>query len=482
MSNPPVLSQDLVDTLLVDVINRCRTIRSRSSVLAQAEFASENPVKLARLIGNICSELEPHLVAIRDKYPQNSNALNDIKLIDDFVREIGAQLRYIDGAIATKVPSSLPQPLERLCDKLLPGTNLMLRPQWKYNYSILLHDLGVSYRRELSQILPQSAVENLFNDFPPRFHIISFPSVERRTALLHCDLAHEIGHLIAKAYLLYEGKNRPYLLDLRRKIADRVKAEFKDRPQLIEETIESRLLDADFIRWRGFSEIISDMFAVHLFGPAALFALFQMAIADSLDFPPTKETSFYPPWRRRLRHAIATLVGTNLLPDENESDGFAVRLPVQEKVKARVDAIRAMTISNVDQVALEADWTTKIAYDSIDESIPHVETFLRQNYVNSFLDREKLYKQVYPLVERLQLKLPPNAVEVSPYDSQAADLEAILNAAWFYRIAFLERPFHEGKFDEDFQSDYEILNALTLKAIEYSHIQQNFNKWQSEAK
>lgn len=477
--HPEDLSQEIVDNLLVDVINRCRTIQSRSSLLAHSEFASENPGKLARLIGSACAELVSHLVRIRDKYLENPNVLNDIRIIDDFVREVGAQLRYVDGAIATKVPPSLPQPLEKLCQKLLPGTNLMLRPQWKYNYSILLHDLSVTYRNELSQILPASTVEVLFKDFPRNFHIISFPSVERRTALLHCDLAHEIGHLVAKAYLLFEGKNRPYLLELRRRVAERVELELRDRPLLIPETIQKYLEDADFVRWRGFSEIISDIFAIRLFGPAALFALFQMAIGDSLDFAPSKETSYYPPWRRRLRHALGTLESAHLLPVKIDPDSFHVIVEVQQKINQRVNAIRELTLLKNDEDAISRNWITRIAYDSIDEAIPHLETFLGDNYGDKFLTRGKLYSQIYPLVERLQLKLPPNAVESSPYHSRAADLEAIMNAAWFYRIAFLEHPFVEGQLDEKFQRDYQILNALTLKAIEYSHIQQLFNEWES---
>lgn len=472
----------MLDTLLVDIINRCREIQRRSVLLFHSEFASENPEKLAKLIGDICLHLADHLLLLRNKYNGDPvNVLNDIRIIDDFVRDLGANLRYVDGAMATKLPWSLPQPLERLSEKILPGTNLMLRPQWKYNYSILVSDLGELYREELDKVLSTDTVTQIFAGFPSKFHIISFPAVERRTALLHCDLGHEIGHLVAKKFLELEEQTSTYLVDLRRRIATQVESEAPGEkpPLVVHEMVQERLELAAAVRWFGLAEIISDIFAMRLLGPAALFALFQMAISDSLDLPPDEDTSFYPPWRTRLRHALRTLKKAGLVPITKGADQTPETAQVCERVQRRVDEIEDLTSRESDLRAIRHDPVVSLAYESIDSAINEVEQFLQQEYGGTFLIPEELYRDAYHLVHRLSQRIPPNAIETTSFDSRPASLVTILNAAWLYRISSLTDPFANGVLNEDFQKEYRILNRLTLKAIEFSHVQQLYKEWDS---
>jgi hypothetical protein len=477
------LSLDLLESLLVDIINRCRTIQNRSALLIHSEFASEKPEKLAKLISAICGKLMDHLVILRNKYIDDPvNILTDVRIIDDFVRELGANLRYVDGAIATKLPWSLPQPLELLSEKILPGTSLMLRPQWKYNYAILPYDLGESYREELEKLFTKEQVGHIFEGFPERFHIISFPSIERRTALLHCDLGHEIGHLVAKKFLEVEDENSAYLVDLRKGIAARVTSENSGaEPQVIQEIIQQKLELAAEVWWSGLTEIISDMFAMRLLGPAALFALFQMALGDTLDLPPTERTSFYPPWRTRLRHALHTLETVTLIPISVGDDESPETKKTREDVQQRIDEIKVLTSEDSDREAIADDWVTLLAYESIEGAIEEVERFLQNEHGGAFMVPAELYGDVYHLVQRLSYNIPPNAIEDSSFDSRPARLEIILNAAWFYRISALKNPFTGGEIDEDFQKQYRILNRLTLKAIEFSHVQQRHNEWNATA-
>jgi hypothetical protein len=472
------LSSDLLDSLIVDITNRCRAVGERSALLSHLEFASENPKKLAKLIGDISYQLPDHLVVLRHKYQRDpANVLNDIRIIDDFVRELAANLRYVDGAVATKLPWSLPQPLENLAKRILPGTNLMLRPQWKYNYSILIPDLGEGYREELRRILPQNTVDTIFTNFPTEFHIISFPSVERGTVLLHCDLAHEIGHLVARKFIEYEEETSSYLVDLQRRIAKQVKTE-SSKDKSARESIEESLELAISVRSFGLAEIISDIFAMRLLGPAALFALLQMAMGDSLDLQPNEETSFYPPWRTRLRHALRSLEKTDLLPVRTASDKSKTDSKrICKNVQNRIEQIRELTEQRSDAKVLASDGVVRLAYDSIDTTIPEVEDFLTENYGTTFLTPQQLYPDVYHLVQRLSANIPPNAIESASFKSRPAGLEVILNAAWFFRISELKNAFADGVLSENFLREYRILNRLTFKAIEFSHVQQLYKQW-----
>ena len=465
------LDLELIDNLVFGVINRCETIRKRSKSLCHSEFASDNPVKLAKLIDKICSELIDHIVILRNRYGKDPpKIILDIRLIDDFVQELGAHLRYVDGAVTTKLPWSLPRPLEKLTEEFLPQTTLMLRPQWKYNYSINAIDLGEYYKYQLQNILSENKIKKVFSDFPAGFHIISFPSIEKTNVVLHCDLGHEIGHLIVKKFMDFEYKKSAYLIELRGKISKRVKKEPDLLPLEEGAEITRQLKIAVDIRRRGLEEILSDIFAMRLLGPAALFALFEIAIGDKLDLAP-KPSSYYPPWRTRLRHSLGTLEEAKLLPTFD-------KLPVEDPTKnvaQRIKVIENIVNDKSDQKAIKEDWLTKLAYDSVDEAIPHFREFLRENYNNKFITHCDLYEQVYDLLDRLRKRITPNATNSFP-NEEPAKFQSILNAAWFYRISDLTDLFPDNKLNKHYEEDFRTLNLLTLKAIEFSYIQELYDR------
>jgi hypothetical protein len=477
------LSPLSLDGFLIDALNRCKAVQERATLLYHLEFASDNPIKLAKLISGICAEFESHLVRLRDRYEHDPvNILFEIRFVDYVTRELGAHLRYVEGAKTEKLPWSLPRPLERLAGRFLPTTTLMLRPQWHYNFSMTAGDLGDHYRKILEIILEQDTINKLFTDFPGDFHIISFPSIERKTSLLHCDLGHEIGHLVAKSFL--EAEDRSYLIDLQKKVAKYVEEDLRARslPPLWEEAAKTELISRELkravsVRERGLEEIISDIFGIHIFGPAALFALFEIALTDEFDLLPTQTSSFYPPWRTRLRFSIEALNALGFLPIPQSSYKFLDAEKVQLGVTNVIEDIRNIVASDSDKKALESDAIVKIAYESINDTIPHINGFLTEEHGDKFIAPNKLYGQVYPLVHRLSLGILPNAIEETLDNSQVAELESILNASWFYRVSLLSKPVSDNKLNTDFYDGYDFLNRLTLKAIELAFTQNLYNEW-----
>ncbi len=470
----------LFDDYVVDIVNRCRAIQGRSRSLCHSEFASQNPVRLANLISDICEAIAGYLSSKRNQFESDpDNVLIEFRYIDEFIKDVGAHLRYVDGAITAKLPWSLTQPLEKLSSEFLPKATLMLRPQWKYNYSISSHDLGQYYQSILSKILGAKKAEGLFAGFPKDFHIISFPSIERKTALFHTDLGHEIGHLVAKDYLEEESRQSRYLIDLSNQVLEEVRKKQKTPLTPLEEEIAVTevLRRVVAIRRRGLEELISDIFGVKLFGLAALLALFEMSLADPLDDLPDQETNFYPPWRTRLRLGFLALEQARFIPVARPHYTFSGIEKVLTCVDARVDTIRQTVSSSTDKELINDNWVLKIAYDSIHTSLVEVEKFLNRRFGGKFATSEDLYSQVFPLVHRLKEGILPNAIEDSATRSVPAETAAILNAAWFYRLSFLSEPFEESSDSLSFAQKYEILNRLTLKALELSHLQKKFITW-----
>src|SRR6266516_7173386 len=227
------LASVFVDGFVASTVNRCRAVQERAHLFEHADFASPNPSLLAKLIIRISAEVASELVRLRNLYNSDpSNILRQIRLLDNFIKELATHLRYVDGARTINVPWSLPKPLEVLVSRFIPNRTVMLRPQWKYNYTISIGDLGASYRQQRKSILPATTLDAIFADFPNGFHILSFPTIERQSALLHSDLAHELGHLLADQYLTQESND--YVAVLSEHVREQVTKENEARTVSLE--------------------------------------------------------------------------------------------------------------------------------------------------------------------------------------------------------------------------------------------------------
>jgi len=475
------LPQEFFDSYVGDCIGRCRAVEERSAAIASSEFPSANPRKFAQLIGRIAGTLARELEKSHPRYAGDpSNVLNIIRFIDDFVQELGADLRYAEGAVTAKLPWSLTRPLEDLIARYLPMRKVMLRPQWKHNYSIIIDDLGRLYRDELRNLIAQHELSRVFADFPEGFHIVSFPSIERKNALLHCDLAHEIGHLVAELFL--ESEKADYLIDFRERIVQQTREESRDKPLpplWEQQEIIDRLDRAALIRRRGLEELISDIFAVRALGPAALLALLGIAAGQSPDLTPDEKSAFYPPWRTRLRFALQALEDGGLRPPKPPDSKFPFMADIQRELNNALTRLREIVDVESDRRSIDEDWLVRLAYESISATMPGVRGFLDREYGPRFPSPDSLFDQAYRLVPRLWDGVPPNELGEGS-DTRPAALESILNAAWFYRVTFLKDPVAQAA--GAVRPDLRVLNRLTLKAAELAYIQGRYREWVEAAK
>jgi len=475
------LAPNSVDSFVADAVSRCRSVEQRARLLGQQEFASPNPSLLATLIARMAKALSVELIALRGDYTDDpANALIQIRFLDHFAKELGAHLRYIDGAKTTSLPWSITKPLESLLARFVAQRTVMLRPQWKYNYTISTGDLGEYYREHLVPILSATALDQLFTGFPRGFHIVSFPSIERKSALLHCDLAHELGHLIAEDYIRQESTEFVGLLSERvREHLTRLNESRtpKLEPLFLQVEVSEHIDRALQVRRRALEELVSDMFACKLLGPAALFALHAVAMSFPLDLLPVSRSAYYPPWRMRLRLAIRVIAKAGLLPSQNSTGHtFSSMDQLQDRTAAVLDELNTAVAATSDVAKISSDWLVSLAYESVERALPMAEAFVDGEHGAKFMFAERLYAESYGLVDRLIEQIPPNETG-SGEETQPASLEAILNAAWFYRIAFMPAPFEAGEIAEEFLEELETLNRLTLKAAEFAHLRTEYEAW-----
>lgn len=490
----PYHSNNVVEKYILEIIARSRSIQGRCNHLLSKHFASDPPKNLARTIVRICKYLEDVVNSIYTSVDITSFSEEELQIFmkilqdtDYAIHDLGSEVRFIDGSLTQKLPWSIIKPIEKFTKKLIPGIEIMLRPQWRYNYSVVTNDLRQVYLERLAEyqdFVPDISLKNdVLKDLQNPFHIISFPSLERKNILLHCLIGHEIGHLISRQYFTKDTEDE-FVLTIREDINHFVEQSLQglDEPELFlqnkKKIIQRQYLEKATRAWeRGLEEILADIVGTLLFGPAMIFSALEIAIQDSLDALPAFENNFYPPWRLRLREILKVI--------EDPSQEF-IPLPksiftldqVIEHVESQFKIIKEITKNKNDQDLIEKDQILKIAYNEINKHIDKAKTMFHDILKDSLVKSSTLYKKLPHLIERLDIGIPPNAHEEILSDRVPATIVEIINAAWFHKITWKEKVFSkEGVFNENVLNKRDRMNRLTLKAIEYADIEDDYRKY-----
>ncbi|GAH36423.1 unnamed protein product, partial [marine sediment metagenome] len=192
----------------------------------------------------------------------------------------------------------------------------------------------------------------------------------------------------------------------------------------------------------------------------------------------------YPPWRLRLRRSqnlIEVPSSDTFKADGRTSLDNKLIEKTLNKVNERFKLIKSITNTLEDERVIKNDPILKIAYkeikkdiDEILESSNHFEQELRDFRTQS----NTLFGNLPHLINRLDNGLPPNAFEFSIENREPASIVEIMNAAWFYKISWGEELFmSDNSFNVDLCNKREMLNRLTLKAIEYSDLEKEYRKY-----
>ena len=302
-----------MDQLLAQLSQKARLIESVVQKLKELRYPTTTPVLLAEIISKISNRICDTLWEQAQSADPSDNTFQlQLKLAVKVVESLTANLRFVERATTNVTPWSLIQPFEKISEKLHPGCRFIIRPQWKYNFTIV--ELISQYKKGFHVFIP---VDEVINQVLSKhncssinsLYVVGFPYLERLSILRHVLFAHEIGHPIEKEYFASHPSgeiNRLMDSDVRQDAAALQPAEFQELVRLkgIAETCKA----VRHIRQRALAELICDMVCVRLFGPAALFALLELSRTSDLDALSDDPPSYhYPPWRYRLRNAAALI-------------------------------------------------------------------------------------------------------------------------------------------------------------------------------
>jgi hypothetical protein len=496
-----MFSSEDIENYVIEIILRLKTIQYGCRKLLANEFASQCPLLLTKIISRICRYLEEAVIKIYqsiDKEADNfeeevMTEVSELKHADFLIRYISEHLRYIDGAVTRKLPWSIIKPFEKLFESVIPGILFMFRPQWKYNYSIVTDDLKDYYYEMLEEFedYTESTRKDVFTDFKKPFHIISFPSIERKNILLHCLVGHELGHLIVRKNEYIDQKLvQAFTMRIIPEINIIIKEKYSKHVSGLDISAKSSLIDPKEelqnsiivilqIWKRGLEEILSDIIGTLIFGPAMLFSMYELSLQKKMDHMPDYINNFYPPWRYRLRQIIEVLQRplTQFFPIPAE---YFPSTKIHEKINTRFELIRNLTEKKDDMKIIKQDPLVKIVYREIEKDLEHIinsTNYFTNELKKKALTSSRLYKDIEHLVIRLRNGITPNAVEFSVEKRRPAELVEIINASWFYKITSEKKLLKDNvEIDTTLFDETDTLNRLTLKAIEYSDIEMEYKR------
>jgi hypothetical protein len=442
---------------------KAEQIHEHAARLKLLPFPSSNPALFATFICNLCQKL-------RDRIASSGAGEKETTLISLFlVDRVAPTLRFIEGASSENTPASLVVPVEKIGEEVLRGCRFMVRRQSRYNYSE--RELRGELQEALEGLLPETERNVLFKDLPSKLFAISFPSFERDNALLHVNFAHEIAHPLEQDYL--DGQNQAAILQELKAEIENVTEEndpFRKRME-----VTRRVTDAARKRQAALMEILSDTISAIVFGPSALFALYEVAIlSTSMD---RISADFHPPWRFRLREIFRILEEREFVdPTTFKLRGWPEGIPdCISGVKTEVDnwlvKLHGKVEDHSDMREIEKDPINKVAYDSAGRALPGIREFaaksVPEHYTPSVFSEE-----VPELLKRLHSNLPPNRIEYSLEKNQQVRLASILSSGWLFKLGELEPVF---SIDRDiYIQQVRTLNRLVLKAIQLSEIQEEY--------
>jgi len=387
------------------------------------------------------------LAAIEADYeddPEGASA----RLVSEY-RKLMQRRRYLEvleKARSDELPWSLVPSIERLAESILPGRRVLVTTTPDMNYM-------VSWSRTPDQPVT-----------------VYLPKLHRANAFLHVLIGHELFHPAVDTFLPEERiVITPKLRDDCKQLLVKVDGE----PDLFSQNRLDAVLKYALEQWeRGLTELMCDMGAASLFGPAALWTISGFAASQDLDVPPTPENQFYPPWRMRVKAVLDYIVqvddGENLLVNVCKSLKNA---DLNDHVQAIINSLEAEKgICTAEELAKHsfADTLTIKVYEHVGESLERGRDFVK-DVASKIADRwSNTFGQVSELLKRLALLVPPSElIDAGKQASNAASLSAIVLACWIERL-LMEQNNSLGL------SEYRRLCRLMLKAIEDAELKREF--------
>jgi len=377
-------------------------------------------------------------------------------------------LGFAEGAEVKDTPASFVASISRLVQDHLPNSQLVLASKTELNYSVVQIAKGINNVLSVAGLKVEQKV-------PARFLVITFPRVEAGNILLHCVIAHEVGHGLFQMNealrelepLIKIDDDAPKISKLASRLFEaELKAtlgeEGTGQLPLYSSEVQIRSSITSFVNnairnW--IEELSSDAIGLALFGPAYFFSMIHLAIGfQTID----NASQSHPPNSLRF-HLMLLMLGA--LGESDASMGLLDNLPAP--LKSFVENWKSVSspqtsLGGVYEVPIEA-------VTNLLEPIAK----LAHRIVGERAFRAEKQEEIDRLCELIVNGIPPN--ELVDFKSESftyPDMITILNAGWQVLLGRIEE-FAKllGKSHIAERSYCRTkLNEVILKAVELDNI------------
>lgn len=437
------------------VIDKAFKLEKRIDELRAKEYYSKDPKILLSLFSKIIKQITESMKSIENEDPIRIKRINFLLTVyHHFLDEI----EHIE---ADNVPVEMLPIFNEILKEYKLKTVLVFRPNPMYNYSYFPI---TSLIAEISQKYPEVGVSEAQNDIV----VISFPSSERTSALLHCCFAHEIGHHLNESFSI-AAQIEPKILELiDKKLLDKyvegLLESFRKHKSVIdgtEVTLDKFILKDRLFLWvteefariirKWLDEIVSDIFAIYLFGPAYIFAISEFLLS-SQDLEKYSET--HPPPFIRVKNLVKLFDEFGFYKDLEAYADVVKRIDFYKEISKRTFESENETMQDIKNIILER--CINALFDLVKPLVLQRVNLQKRNY--NFEDINKAVIAFRNLIPGNEI-LNKNAV------SKPIDAISILNAAWIVRINFIEELYSMlPKTEKSIVRN--IIDELTLKALD----------------
>lgn len=472
------------------------SLRRRAEKTKSHEFASHTPRHFVEVYLQLLNGIESELRDIEESMcaPEVSHQPGYLekrtKWITIALRKMAPMIRYADMAQLEDSPWGIVGRLQKFCDLLSPEQVLrvILRPRWRYRYD---HTL---LNEELRRIVKDLHLDDVLSD-APQFVALSFPTSEKNNMLLSAVWAHELGHVLSAVYgkqgstlghqfaqrLLTPDEGKIEKLtdlwcqtdDIGALILAASPTSRAEHRQAINQELKQQLSNW-LSHWT--EELVSDLFAINLFGPASTFAFHEICLrTQDLD----TVTPRYPSPRQRLRIQIDELSNLGYLDPpamiDSSSKERQLALELHKDVAAALEGLKAIAHSPPQQTPDRPAerFQAELVSELLDAAAEQISQEISELHLPAFYSAASMWRHIPKLVRLLDQHIPPNVPERPVGQEPPWDLPDILNAGWFHWLKQVPpckdlgmATASSANFDERRRT-----NQLVLKAIEASEFQ-----------
>lgn len=233
---------------------------------------------------------------------------------------------------------------------------------------------------------------------------IFLPRLHRANVFLHVLIGHELFHPTVVAFV---DSERAIVSPA---IRDQCKKLVTPAFPLFDQQRLDQLVSYSLSAWeKGLTELMCDMGAAAIFGPAALWSVSSFATTLDQDHEPNARNEFYPSWRFRLATMIEYLEEKDQLEVRMEKLCNAIR---KSGLGDHATAFESGVRNEKENVATSTvhikDPFVRIAYDRIADSLARAKDEIQRQSRQISERWVDTFDQVPKLLQRFALKVPPS--------------------------------------------------------------------------